>query len=497
MRKIQIDTMPMDITTLFWPFQSHLSIPNNNRIFLSGKFWTWKSYFLKEFFKQTTSNYQVFHLYPTNYQISSNDDIFEYIKYDLLVNLYQENDQIFSSKEYGEIASMEHLIHGWLMPNKMNIAKSIFNCLWDLWKPLIEITGLLGNFHEYYKTDKGGEKKKITDFLERIKREKPWETDYLSQLIKEKIELLKGNKESILVLDDLDRLDPEHMFRLLNIFSAHFYDNKEDGVLKFWFDKVILVGDIENLKSIFYHRYWRSADFIWYIDKFYSIGIYPFSTQKLAFNFVEEVLEKAQYDKVVHSNSMTTRGYIYMLLNDILSRSIRLSRENRINMRNLLRICKYKLVSLQKGAMTVKDDKDFLDRWLNTLIDIFGWDKEHFMNVLQEILIKDTRNAGKMDKTAYRFFGYKFLSWYFYAEKGNRLKDDYKWVILGYDIECGLSAYDWDLTIVNCGISIKRTIDEELVIRSQIWDIEEILRQFFFTLLIDYLKKDVHETKSK
>jgi len=61
-------------------------------------------------------------------------------------------------------------------------------------------------------------KTKISEFLKKHNTE----SDIISEIIKAKIQKSKEKRESVLILDDLDRIDPEHIFRILNIFSAHF-----------------------------------------------------------------------------------------------------------------------------------------------------------------------------------------------------------------------------------------------------------------------------------
>lgn len=63
-------------------FKYHLSIPNNNRILFSGKFGVGKSTFLDRFFSEENSH-NIYHLYPVNYSIASNEDILEYLKYNI------------------------------------------------------------------------------------------------------------------------------------------------------------------------------------------------------------------------------------------------------------------------------------------------------------------------------------------------------------------------------------------------------------------------------
>ena len=68
-------------------FLKHLE--SNDRILFSGAFGIGKTFFLKHFFNspKMKEKYNVFHLFPINYQIASNEDIFELIKYDILYHL--------------------------------------------------------------------------------------------------------------------------------------------------------------------------------------------------------------------------------------------------------------------------------------------------------------------------------------------------------------------------------------------------------------------------
>ena len=90
---------------------------------------------------------------------------------------------------------------------------------------------------------------------------------------------MKTNKKVILVIDDLDRIDPEHIFRILNILSVHNdFENQQEH--KFGFDKTILVCDIANIRNIYRAKYGINVDFNGYIDKFYSKEIYYFHNEE-------------------------------------------------------------------------------------------------------------------------------------------------------------------------------------------------------------------------
>ena len=59
-------------------FSEHLN--SSKRILFSGAFGIGKTFFLENFFKSQAMNekYNVIHLSPVNYQISSNENIFEF-----------------------------------------------------------------------------------------------------------------------------------------------------------------------------------------------------------------------------------------------------------------------------------------------------------------------------------------------------------------------------------------------------------------------------------
>jgi hypothetical protein len=131
----------------------------------------------------------------------------------------------------------------------------------------------------------------MDDYLELIHSQQGglYEYDVLTKLISG-TPLKKGYNKKVLIVDDIDRLDPEHVFRILNVFAAHFDNPMYEGGNKFNFDKVIIVCDINNIRNIFQHRYGTAADFMGYIQNFYSIDIFIFDNQRVIENTVEKIL---------------------------------------------------------------------------------------------------------------------------------------------------------------------------------------------------------------
>jgi hypothetical protein len=103
-------------------------------------------------------------------------------------------------------------------------------------------------------------------------------------------------KNTILVIEDLDRIDPKHLFRILNILSAHIdLENGENN--KFGFDKIILVMDYIQTKHIFHHNYGENANYEGYMSKF--ITTQPFLYDKIidaAQTKVYEMIGKVVFD---------------------------------------------------------------------------------------------------------------------------------------------------------------------------------------------------------
>ena len=265
------------VNELFEDFKSHLDIQNNKRIFFSGRFGTGKTSFLKDFFQTYKNEYDCYHLFPVDYQISQNEDVIEFLKYDLIIELYKRDQNIFSNEEFDLIL----LGSFWIKENVGQITKTILSFIPKIGKPLKDTIDLVERFLNFNKEINEGEKGIIDNFKKNLKPKLVRENDIISELIKEKISALKKNKKSVLIVDDLDRIDPEHIFRILNVFSAHFDESNKELDNKFGFDKVIIVADYYNLESIFHHKYGLETDFTGYINKFYSKEIYFFNIYSL------------------------------------------------------------------------------------------------------------------------------------------------------------------------------------------------------------------------
>lgn len=317
MQKIRIEH-----DSLFDDFTEHILLPQNNRILFTAPFGTGKTTFLKEFFDNNEDRYITIDLYPIQYSVSQNEDVFELIKFDILLQLIGKyEDKLNLQKEdfslllTSQVYIQEHL-------NIMPLVNTLLSMSEKVGKPAIKLLKALKNtitdIKEYQKELKIEEKSDIESILEMLEKRKgsAYEMDAVSNLIcglvkkvkdyGDKSEEEKPKKETVLIIDDLDRLDPDHIFRLFNVFSSQF--NVQNDGNKFEFDKIIFVCDIENIWKIYRHKYGSGVDFQGYIDKFFSLNAFNFDNKEFVKRKVGEILKSFSF-----SSSMNGRIFSHVL----------------------------------------------------------------------------------------------------------------------------------------------------------------------------------------
>lgn len=295
-------------------FHNHLNIRDNDRIIFSGRFGIGKTTFLRDYFFSgngdlfsiNPSQYNVFHIFPVNYSIASNEDIFRYIKYDILLELFEKGVVIDDIKL--DLSQTGLLF---FKNNSLSVATNFLTMIPLIGKELSgaaeKIDSLIKKFSEFEREtyQKTSNLESLHNYLQSVEKERGsiYEQDVITQILRNELEKFKKNsegknsKENVLIIDDLDRIDPEHIFRVLNVFAAHF-DNR-NGKNKLGFDKVIVVCDIQNIRQIYRAKYGVKTDFNGYIDKFYSSHIFEFNPYKTLLSIVI----KAAYDIRVDSNA--------------------------------------------------------------------------------------------------------------------------------------------------------------------------------------------------
>lgn len=357
------------------------------RIFFSGKYGVGKTKFLERFFAEKKEEYLTVHLYPVNYQIYNNLDIIELLKADIIIELLKQNilfadNSKLTLVEYWKQYATPSLIAEKIVDYGTDISNTISSAIPEnpLYSIPIGVFSILGRalkdyqaVNSHFQDIQSGDNGIIEKFLRDSK-----EPDIISSIVHTTIKDI-NDKKSVLIIDDLDRLDPEHIFRILNILSAHF---DQDGDNKFGFDYIIIVGDYHNIQSIFHHKYGKDADFDGYIDKFYTVKPFEFDNRKALLVDLGRLLgEYKRTDYVSNPNKLT-----FGIIDDILRKSID---SDSINLRALLKNQKYKLLSLSDKKENIpspefEGNRLRINRAIDILIDVFGT-KEKLIDIIQKI----------------------------------------------------------------------------------------------------------------
>jgi len=279
-------------------FKNHLDLEENERIILSGVFGIGKTYFIDRFFNQFSSDYIPIRLNPVNYSVSQNEDIFELIKFDIAFQLLSQDIDFekleFDTRQFGEYYLVKNYrkIIGEMARSLSKIDQRV-----DL---IVSSTLALGEkIKEEQEEIEFDEREQMEEFLNSFFNQEGSirEENDITLLINHLIAGLREKhqtKKIVLVIDDLDRIDPEHIFRILNVFSVHFdFFGKSK---KFDVDKVVLICDVENIRGIFHNKYGTGIDFSGYIDKFYSTDIFYYQFKEVLAKSTDKFLKSIELE---------------------------------------------------------------------------------------------------------------------------------------------------------------------------------------------------------
>ena len=284
--------LDIPIDTPISEFEQFLNIDDNKRIFFSGKYGIGKTCFLQEFFKTREKQHDVYHLFPVKYQITSDEDIMELLRYDILVELVKKDSDFLKINKNPTATNFWQKINYflWQSDNQQSLLHAT-SVIPKLNQPLAITMTIIKLIEDWQNMNAESKKSEIQKMYTQMQKQMG-ETHMLDAILSEAIKNVKNQKEgvkknSVLILDDFERIDPEHIFRILNILSPPL-GNEEDN--KFGFDYVIIVGDIKNIKSIFCHRY-GDVDFDGYFDKFFTVKPYEFNNQQAVNEKIPELIQ--------------------------------------------------------------------------------------------------------------------------------------------------------------------------------------------------------------
>ena len=391
-------------------FKSFIDRNNNKRIFFSGKFGSGKTFFLKIFFEKYAKDYDVYYLSPIRYQIRENRDIIQLIKYDIVVRIFEKDPELKSKRAngVGEIIRKfgKHLDLHNLMQNiprlgrPLTLGKNVYDAL--------------------AKAAKNGDSQQLSEFKDNMEKQLVNSLDFN---LRSKIKALKKERKSILVLDDLDRMDPKHIFRILNILSAEMEAENENEMS---FDHIILVGDRGNIKHIFHHKYGATTDFQGYFDKFCSAWTYEFDNISSIANWISQEFIKLTQSHEGLSHCMGDSGLMKIFIGGLLKQLIG---AKAINLRQLCKPIYYQMPGLSKNIEqdfyndTHNSPFSYFDRSLEVLISLFEEDKKDFIQALQKIRARMPDSFKQLSEDASYDESFYFNAWKIIHKDENTSKD--------------------------------------------------------------------------
>ena len=269
-------------------------LETTDRIILSAKFGDGKTYLLNELRKDEAmqNKYEFFTIYPVNYSVAKNEDVFEYIKRDIIVQLHK--------KKLLENIDLNALFASVLTSDDFT---SVVSFLLSF-VPMGEFYNKV--YHKFLEIkNKYDEKKHTADkYLSKFANTAGciYEEDGYTTLIRMAIEWISQDhslngeerkaKKPVLIIEDLDRLDPKHLFRILNVVSAHIDDSDRPDIVgnKFGFNNIVLVMDYDVTKHIFHHFYGAQACYEGYMSKFLSREPFRYSIKSIMIRAFEAQL---------------------------------------------------------------------------------------------------------------------------------------------------------------------------------------------------------------
>ncbi len=391
----------IDISELKVGFKEHLDLEQNERIVFSARFGNGKTTFLRNFF-ENNNEYNAIHIYPIHYSVASNEDIFELIKYDILfklitteLDLDKSVDTFIKITEKSPYNNVEEVLK--LFTPFLSIIPLIGGAAQESTERIIDFSKKVLSHY------KNGKKSEL-DFIEKYLKEftsvkgSIYEEDFYTKLIKNLVERLKyvgkekesqSARKTVLIIDDLDRIDPAHIFRILNIFAAH-QDIDSQGN-KFGFNKIIVVCDIDNIRSTFHHKYGASTDFNGYIDKFYSVDVFKYSMMEELYKEVDSILNSIEGNEALEKifNLRRDRNYIFKTIQNLLRSFVK---SGIINVRNVVKL-KGNKYNLYVYPLNTRENYNNIQLWgvvvFNFLKTIFGnyWEVMVAFNKIQNGMV--------------------------------------------------------------------------------------------------------------
>jgi len=280
----ETENLSVSMTDPLGDFDEHISLAHNCKILFSAPFGQGKSTFINHYFETKQKEFDAYWISTAHYSVGSNEDIIKFIKSDIIYQIIEKGYEFEKTSVSYLTTTTDYCgknIHRILAPFLLMIPK----IGGDMYKMVEKLDMLKSEYLAFHDRKQFNGNEEILDKLHELANVEGgiYEQDFYTDLVRKMVARngTRNNKKQVLIIDDLDRMDPEHVFRILNVLSIHMDPIKKEIVSnKFGFDKIIVVCDYVNLQRIFEHRYGKGVDFNGYINKYYSVRPFEFDNKK-------------------------------------------------------------------------------------------------------------------------------------------------------------------------------------------------------------------------
>ena len=302
-------------------FRHHIEA--HDRTILSARYGDGKSFFLSHFMenRDVAERFTFLTIFPVNYQVTENRDIFDLIKRDILLQMLlkgvvETDIEITEAEALALYIQCQPLsfIEGFIpliadisTSEEASKAAAIAIGIKKVFKSIKQKLDVIKQ-----KSDDS----QLDQFFSAVEQNPIVGQDAISSIIQKGIRQYKDkypNKQVVLIVEDMDRIDPAHLFRILNVFSAHIdfsyrlgmQPNETVAGNKFGLDKVIFVLHYQNVQNIYSHFYGSDTSFEGYIEKFCSSNYFSYSLQ--------EQCDRFYFQRIAQETGLNTELLNYII----------------------------------------------------------------------------------------------------------------------------------------------------------------------------------------
>ena len=306
-----------ELITNFEPVFERMLEANSSMLF-SGKFGSGKSYFLNHYFQQAANaaKYCVVYTQPSGYYHAADEDVLGYLKYDILFELLRQSDlEELVGEDVGTFSTLLHMLQEDGVAPVTVLGAAVVLLLFA--GPgaaigplqLAKLTGLASSGAAMYskglqwleETKRRLNEDDSTRLEEHLKllserRNSLFEESAINDLIHKLLQQQSDrDKQTVLIVDDLDRMLPDDCLSFLNLLSVHTIPSNDVHLSRrknlYGFDRIIICGHLANLEAAIEHKFGPRYDSAGYMAKIFAERILDYDPAQILSTIIRRRFE--------------------------------------------------------------------------------------------------------------------------------------------------------------------------------------------------------------